>query len=140
MPAAGMTLIAVGFLGLTMLGASVNYFVLLPLAALLGTGYALFSAPNTNMVMGSVSVKDQGKAGGILATMRQMGMVFSMAIAMSCITWFVGNADLVGPGTASEFLGAMRTAFLICAALCLTGAYLSLSGTRFGEREKGTDE
>ena len=130
MPAAGMIIIAAGLLGLTTLDENVSYLNIIFLAAFIGTGYSFFAAPNTNIIMSSVRPEEQGEASGILASMRQFGMVFSMAIAMSCITWYVGNTSLVGPDMAAEFLSAMRAAFIICAVLCLIGAGLSLTGTK----------
>ena len=51
---AGMGMIAVGLFVLTTIAETTRLSLLLPLLALLGVSFALFSSPNTNAVMGQV--------------------------------------------------------------------------------------
>ena len=48
----------------------------------LGTGFALFSSPNTNAVTGSVGRRDMGVALATLGTMRLVGQMMSMALTL----------------------------------------------------------
>lgn len=132
----GMIIIAGGLIFLSGLQKELNIYYLVTAQITLGLGFALFSSPNTNTIMSSVSRKDQGSAGGIMATMRQIGMVFSMAIAMSSITFFIGSTDQLGPDTIDSFLLSMKTTFHICSVLCLIGAGLSWSRGNSNDRKK----
>jgi EmrB/QacA subfamily drug resistance transporter len=46
----------------------------------LGIGMGLFGSPNNSALMGSVDLKNRGAAGGILATVRNLGMVSGISI------------------------------------------------------------
>ncbi len=48
--------------------------------AFFGIGLGMFGSPNNSALMGSVDLKDRGSAGGILATVRNLGMVTGMGI------------------------------------------------------------
>ena len=58
---------------------------------LLGLGFALFSSPNTNAVMGSVETRFYGVASATLATMRMTGQMLSMGIAMLVFAVRIGD-------------------------------------------------
>jgi EmrB/QacA subfamily drug resistance transporter len=45
-----------------------------------GIGIGVFGSPNNSALMGSVDIKDRGSAGGVLATMRNLGMVSGLGI------------------------------------------------------------
>jgi len=45
-----------------------------------GVGLGMFGSPNNSALMGSVDYKDRGAAGGILATVRNLGMVSGLGI------------------------------------------------------------
>jgi MFS family permease len=92
----------------------------------LGSGFALFSSPNTNAVMGSVEPRRYGLASAVLGTMRLSGQMGSMGFAVLLIAVFVGNRAL-DPRSIPAFLSAQRTAFAACAFLCLTGIFVSLA-------------
>lgn len=104
-------------------------FILLSLI-LLGFGFALFSSPNTNAVMSSVDKRYYGVASATLATMRQVGMTFSMGIAMLIIAVYVGRVEIT-PVYFSSFLASMKIAFTVFAALCFIGIFASLARGKF---------
>lgn len=96
----------------------------LPQVALLliffGLGFALFSSPNTSMIMGSVGFKQLGVASGLSASMRSMGMLVSMTIiTLTFAQLMPGQA--VGAETQQEFLTSMRICFLVFCCLCIVG-------------------
>jgi EmrB/QacA subfamily drug resistance transporter len=93
---------------------------------LLGLGFAFFSSPNTNAVMSSVARPVYGVASAILSTMRQLGMVVSMALVALCLTVYVGRAELT-PETYPAFMQCLKVAFLIFAGLCSLGLFASLA-------------
>jgi hypothetical protein len=103
----------------------------------LGFGFALFSSPNMNAIMGSVERRFYGVASGILATMRLVGQMLSMGIATLLFALFIGRVQIT-PAAYAAFLASARTAFAIFAALCVGGVFASLSRGKIWEIH-GTD-
>jgi EmrB/QacA subfamily drug resistance transporter len=103
-------------------------YILLSLA-LLGLGFALFSSPNVNAIMSSVDRKFLGLASGTLATMRILGQMFSMGIAMLIFALFIGKVQL-SPLYYPLFLKSMKVTFTILALLCGLGIFASLARGR----------
>ena len=93
---------------------------------LLGLGFALFSSPNTNAIMGSVEKKDLGLASATLATMRMIGQMLSMGLALVLLSLILGKAA-VAPETSDFFLTAQRWGFGLSALLCALGVLASLA-------------
>jgi EmrB/QacA subfamily drug resistance transporter len=123
-------------IGMTMTLVSVSLFAFLgthtPLAliignlAWLGLSLALFSSPNTNAIMSSVDRRLYGVAAGTLATMRTMGQMMSMAVAMFLLSLFVGNAAVTS-ANADRFLLTTRASFGLFALFCVLGVLASLA-------------
>jgi len=126
---AGMGLNAIGLIILAGVSAETVLPVIIMALLFLGFGFALFSSPNTNAVMGSVEKTEYGIASGTIATMRQFGMVLSMAISLFLFTFFIGAVE-IGTEQASDFIIAQRYAFLIYALLCFIGVVISLARGR----------
>jgi EmrB/QacA subfamily drug resistance transporter len=120
----GVTTIGLGLLILLNQNTGVA-FLLIDLV-ILGFGFALFSSPNTNAVMSSVDKKYYGVASATLATMRQIGMTFSMGIAMLLFALFIGRVEITAEYYPA-FLMSMKTAFIIFTVLCFTGIFASLA-------------
>ena len=95
----------------------------------LGFGFALFASPNTNAIMSSVKQRFYGVASATLATTRQLGMVFSMAITMLLFTIYMGRVEIT-PEHYSPFLSSVKVAFTIFTILCCAGIFASLAGRR----------
>lgn len=129
---AGMAFIAVGLFLITFIQIHTSLLYILPLMVIFGTGYALFSSPNTNAIMSSVEKKDLGLASGTVGTMRTLGQMSSMGVATLIIALFMGN-NKIELSTFSEFMISLKTIFLIFAILCSAGIFLSLAR---GKREK----
>ncbi len=81
----GMVLTAVSFLFLAMLPVNFSYVPFAVLLLLIGMGMGLFASPNTSSVMSSVPAENRGVASGMLATLQNSGMLFSMAIFFTVI-------------------------------------------------------
>ncbi|MBM4240353.1 MAG: MFS transporter [Euryarchaeota archaeon] len=92
---------------------------------ILGIGFALFTSPNTNAVMSSVKKKYYGAASATLSTMRVMGQMSGMGIAILSLALFLGNAKIV-PENFGLFLASAKTSFLIFSFLSLIGVFASL--------------
>jgi hypothetical protein len=85
--------------------------------------------------MGCVERRCYGIAAGTVATMRMVGQMFSMGIAMLLLAVFVGRVEL-GPAQAGALLSSMRVAFGIFALLCLGGVFASLARGRLHQSSK----
>ena len=120
----GMALTAFGLLLLGFVGAGTPYWVICGMLALVGLGFGLFSSPNMNVIMSSVSTSEYAFAGAATGTIRLVGQAFSMGIAFMTTSFFVGGRMLTADVHA-EFIHAMRAAFFIGAALCALGIYAS---------------
>ena len=131
----GMGLTVVGLVSFAFLGAGTPLGLIVAGLVLLGAGFGLFSSPNTNAIMGSVESRSYGVAAGMVATMRMVGQMFSMGIAMLLLAVFVGRVR-IAPGQHAGLLPAMRVAFVVFAALCLGGVFASLARGKLHETAK----
>ncbi|MDO5843611.1 MAG: MFS transporter [Methanocorpusculum sp.] len=123
----GMILTLVGVLLLAGLGFMSDGFAsyIAITQVFIGLGAALFAAPNTSDIMSSVPKAEYSTASGIVAVVRQLGMLVSMAICMASISIFVGGTDMLGPEMHAEFILSMQVAMVICAVLALIGVFFS---------------
>jgi predicted MFS family arabinose efflux permease len=113
----GMSATALGLVVLVGVSADTQLWYVAASLALLGGGFALFSSPNTNAVLSSVGADKLGVANAMLATMRTVGMTFSMALAL-LLQALLASKPLVA---------VQRTSFLVCAILCFAGIFASLA-------------
>jgi MFS family permease len=123
---------AMAFVGLVLLAllhqqSSIGYVV--ACLVFLGLGFALFSSPNTHAIMSSVRRESYGVASAVVSAMRQVGMMFSMAIVMMILSLLLGSAE-IAPENQAQFVIGMRTAFTIFAVLCFAGIFASLARGR----------
>jgi EmrB/QacA subfamily drug resistance transporter len=121
---AGMTITVIGVLFFSMLQPDTAPYLIVANLILLGTGFALFSSPNMNAIMGAVEKRHYGLASGTVATMRLLGQMFSMAMATVVLALIVGRQAIV-PANYGLFLRSIHTVFLLSASLCLLGVYFS---------------
>ncbi|MDD1659770.1 MAG: MFS transporter [Methanomicrobiales archaeon] len=121
---AGMVISAVSLLGFSLLTPNIPISLIGFLLALLGTGLALFSSPNTNAVMSSVHTHQYGIASAMLSTMRTMGMVTSMGVVMATFAVYLGQHP-IEPSLYPAFLASLRLIFGVFLILSLAGAALS---------------
>jgi EmrB/QacA subfamily drug resistance transporter len=124
-------LLATGGMAITTLGLFLLVFVermgipmLVATLILLGTGFGLFSSPNTNAIMGAVSKKFYGIASGTMGTMRLLGQMFSMGIVMLILSVFIGR-EPVTPQNSHDFMQSIRLAFWLFFVLCFLGIFAS---------------
>lgn len=122
----GMGITAAGLIMFCFIGAATPAWVIIILMLLMGIGFGLFSSPNSNAIMSSVERKHLGIASGVVGTMRMVGQMMSMGIAMMLISLYLGKRP-VDTSTYPDFINAMRTAFLIFSALSVAGIFASLA-------------
>ncbi|MCX9026425.1 MAG: MFS transporter [Candidatus Methanoperedens sp.] len=122
----GMAFTLVGLLMFSFLSEKTTLGYIIGGFILLGFGFALFSSPNTNAVMSSVEKKFYGVASATVATTRLAGQTISMGIATIILAMYLGKIKIT-PEYYSLFLRSVNTAFIIFAALCFIGLFVSLS-------------
>ena len=122
----GMGFTAVGLVLFTFLESETPLAYIIAGLVLLGFGFALFSSPNTNAVMSSVERRFYGVGSATLGTMRLIGQMLSMGIAMVIFALHIGSARIT-PEYYPQFLTSTKTAFIIFAALCFGGIFASLA-------------
>ncbi|MBN2465823.1 MFS transporter [candidate division WOR-3 bacterium] len=131
----GMGLTVVGLVSFVFLGHGTPFGLVVGGQILLGAGFGLFSSPNTSAIMGSVERRYYGTAAGTVATMRMVGQMFSMGIAMLLLVLFVGRVQITS-AQHNGLLPTMRVAFGIFAALCLGGVFASLARGKLHAAER----
>ena len=122
----GMALTTVGLAIFIFLNEKTSLELIIGNLILMGFGFALFSSPNTNAVMSSAPKTAYGVASAMVATMRQIGMVLSMGVAMLMFALYMGRVQIT-PEYYPLFQESMKTAFIIFAILCFGGIFASLA-------------
>ncbi len=122
----GMGFTAAGLLLFTFIDRDTHIGLIIAGLMLLGFGFALFSSPNTNAVMSSIEKRFYGVGSSTLGTMRLIGQMLSMGIAMVVFALSIGGVRIT-PEYYPQFLTSMKTAFVILSALCFCGIFASLA-------------
>jgi EmrB/QacA subfamily drug resistance transporter len=122
----GMGFTAAGLLALCFVTPATQVKTIVILFVILGVGFGLFSSPNSNAIMSSVEKRYLGVASGVLGTMRMVGQMFSMGIAMMIISLYIGK-QTINPSTFQGFLTGMKTGFVIFSILSVLGIFASLA-------------
>lgn len=120
----GMAITSSGLWGMSFLAADTPMWIVGLLLMWIGLGFALFSSPNNNAIMGAVEKKYYGTASSLLATMRLMGQSASMAvvtmiIAMCQVQSLAGDDNV-------QLLGAIQAAFRVFGGISLAAVFMSL--------------
>ena len=122
----GMGLTMIGLLLLAFLDRNTQLPYIILSLVILGLGFAFFSSPNTNAIMSSVEKKSLAIASATLATMRLIGQMLSMGIAMLIIAVIVGHVQIT-PEYYPQFLDCVHAAFIVFTLLCFGGVFASLA-------------
>lgn len=122
----GMGLAAAGLGALAFLTNETGILYIVVSLVVLGMGFALFSSPNMNAIMGSVDRRHYGIASGTVATMRLIGQMLSMTLATLAFSFFIGNAQ-IAPPVYPQFLKSVTLCFTAFSALCAAGIYFSMA-------------
>ena len=122
----GMALTALGVFFFAFIGTGTSKIYIVGTLAILGFGFSMFSSPNMNAIMGAVEKRYLGIASGTVSTMRLLGQMISMAIAMVIFSLFLGQ-EQISPSNYDMFLKSVYVSFLIFTLLCIIGIFFSLS-------------
>ena len=122
---AGMALTAAGLILLIFFTETITLWYLVFCLVVLGAGFGLFSSPNTNAIMSSVEKRYYGVASGMVGTMRLLGQMLSMGIAMLLFAVIIGPVEIT-PAYYSQFQTSLHVGFIIFALFCIVGIFFSL--------------
>jgi len=120
----GMALTSFGLLLFVFINNNTSLTFIVTGLILLGFGFALFSSPNANAIMSSVENRLYGIASGSVGTMRLLGQMLSMGIAMLILAIFIGKVQITIEYYPA-FIKSLRTVFFIFAVLCFGGIFAS---------------
>jgi len=131
---AGMAVTVVGLFICSLFTYHTPLPLIVAALAALGFGFALFSSPNTNAIMGSVNRRFYGIASGMVATMRLMGQMLSMGVTVLVFALYLGSAR-ISEQHYPLFLKSAQTIFICFACLCLIGVATSLYRGNLRQRQ-----
>jgi EmrB/QacA subfamily drug resistance transporter len=127
---AGMACTAAGLGVLMLLSPITPLVVIIAGLIILGFGYGLFSSPNTNAIMSSVEVRYLGLASGMVSTMRAIGQMLSLAIAMLVFSAVIGTVRIspdVYPGL-QQSVNIAFTVFFVISLIGIAASYARGTG------------
>lgn len=131
----GMVTCAVGLFLLSGLDATSSSLDVIWRLVICGVGGGMFQSPNNSAIMGSVPVIHLGIASGMLAAMRNVGMVLGIALAGAVLYNLapVAASGQIGQLTGvevEEFLTGLHWAFITGAIVAGIAAVTSLAAVR----------
>jgi MFS family permease len=94
---------------------------------IIGLGLGMFQTPNNSAIMGSVPLQNRGTASGILATMRNIGMVMGIAVAGALFSLNFKNANVFYAAKGinglhlqqASFIYALHFAFMVACVFAI---------------------
>ncbi len=108
------------------LGSDSGFPDIVLLLAMIGVGMGLFQSPNNSIIMGSVPKNRLGIASGLLAMVRNLGMVTGTAISGAVFNSVLHSQQAAGAAYETAFLAGFHYAFLVSAIICAAGVLTSL--------------
>jgi EmrB/QacA subfamily drug resistance transporter len=128
----GSVICIAAMLSMTQLTVSSSVIDVFWRLALLGLGTALFQAPANKTLMSTLSHKNAGMASGIIATVRDMGMVFAVCYAglliNSAISPQLMLQNQLFSGAATDLTTGIHRVVLFGAILSTSMALMSFTG------------
>jgi EmrB/QacA subfamily drug resistance transporter len=131
----GLATQSVSLVLLALLGPTTPYPLIALGLTVMGVGSGLFWSPNTSTTMSAAPRARLGIASGMLNTMRNVGMIFSFAIAMTVAAAsmppatmnevFLGTIGRLSTSISQAFCAGMSHAFLASVAICVVGIVFS---------------
>ena len=130
----GMGLTAFGLFLFVFLDQTTPLWYIIVVLIILGIGFGLFSSPNINAIMSAVDKKYYGVASGINSTMRLLGQMLSMGVAMMLFSIIIGQVEIT-PANYPQFTQSLHWAFILFTVMCVAGIFASLArGKREGQK------
>lgn len=138
----GLLSAGMGLLMLRTLGLGASTWDVVWRLVLASLGSAIFVSPNSSAVMGSVPRENLGVAAGVVALVRNLGMVCGIAVAGAIITTVQKGHHVTGELAKMThvvenlgFLAGLKSVFLVSAIILFCASFLSAMRVRPGDRE-----
>ncbi len=125
----GMALTTAGLFLFIFVTQHTPLYIVMAQLALIGLGFAFFSSPNNNAIMGSVGKEKYGVAASALATMRMSGQASSMSIVALALAVYGGHAA-IGTDSVAMVLSSIKSSLIIFTILSAGGIFFSLKRGR----------
>jgi MFS family permease len=119
----GMALLSGGIFMVGRLGSVLSVKEIVPGLILAGMGLGFFSSANNSAIMGSVPMRYQGVANGVVSTARQLGIM--LGVAISTAVFRARYPVYMAAGEAGATIDASQDAFLLVATIVLVGILTS---------------
>lgn len=121
------------------LGRGSGFWDIVLLLSMVGIGMAMFQSPNNTIIMSSVPKSRLGIASGLLAMVRNLGMVTGTAISGAVFNSVLNSSQAAGATYEIAFLAGFHYAFLVSAIFCTAGVLTSLVRAQEKGRTPGTE-
>ncbi len=121
--AAGAFVCSLAALMLCFIEAGSSIFHVITALALEGIGCALFSSPNSTVIIRLSDDKDYGVASSILATMRSMGHTITMAVVTVITGFYIGGGKLMD-SPVEEVVRIIQVCFYVITAISIIGFFM----------------
>ena len=132
----GLLVSAVGLFGLSRVTAATPYWLIALSMVLMGGGSGLFSSPNTNTIMSSVSREHRGSAAGIRTMLMNTGQMLSITMAFPLVLsripqdvmfkiFLYGGGMAGAPHALQGFIDGLHEVFWISVGITLVAALVS---------------
>lgn len=131
----GMAVTSAGLTFFIFLTENTNIKYIIVALLIIGFGFALFSSPNTNAIMGSVAKKYYGVASGVIGSARSVGQAFSMGITSLVMVFYMGNVQ-ISRSNYPNFLISIKVTFIILTILCFFGIFASIARGKINKIEE----
>ncbi|RUV96514.1 MFS transporter [Mesorhizobium sp. M1A.F.Ca.IN.022.07.1.1] len=127
MVVAGLVLMTIGCLALTLLPALFGIAGYAAAIMLLTPGYQLFQAANNTAVMANVDKNERGVVSGMLSLSRNLGLITGTAMMGAVFAFTVGTGE-VGAAAPEAVAGGMGFTFAVAAGLVALAVAIALVG------------
>lgn len=126
----GLFVMCLGLLNQSVLGPDTPMWRIFAGQMVLGLGVGIFMSPNNNSVLSSAPQDKVGVVGGVLALVRNVGMVSGIAVATTVFEGFKGAGLAGGLEARAAFFSGFHAALSTGAGMALCGCLLSLMRRR----------
>ncbi|CAH0120891.1 putative MFS-type transporter EfpA [Paenibacillus sp. CECT 9249] len=124
--AIGMGLGAAGFMLFARLSAAGAVWEMIPGMLMIGVGQSFVFTGMYIAAGYGIDMKEQGVASAIVNTGQQIGTALGLAVILAMISSGLGTSATLGTMDPIRLTGAIRTAFVICAAIALLGILVAI--------------
>jgi MFS family permease len=133
LPAAiGLTISTFGLISLSRLGVREPMWDVAWRLLLTGAGSGVFQSPNSSAIMGSVPRNMLGVASGMVAMMRNFGMVSGVALIGAVVSaqqsrYLESVGQVTGQVSRMAMVSGLHLGFIVAAGICALGIIASLA-------------